>query len=98
MQNVGSGSVKSNTSAKLVALIKDKSLEAEALRSVFFSKLVCASRSVRWKNSVSMMSKFGDRLVVQHFEVLVCRFEIVSSVRSVVCWCVALACFACQYL
>ena len=36
MQNVGSGSVKSNTSAKLVALIKDKSLEAEALRSVYF--------------------------------------------------------------
>ena len=78
MTNVGSGFVKSNISAKLVALIKDKSLEAEALRSVFFFKLACAMRSVRCKNSVSMMSKFGDRLVVQHFEVLVCRFEIGS--------------------
>ena len=67
--NVGSGHVKSNISAKLVALIKDKIFEVQALCSVP-SMSACASCSVRRSKSL-LKKKLSDRLVVQHFEVLV---------------------------
>ena len=70
MPNVGSGHVKSNISAKLVALIKDKIFEVQAPCVALFSMSACASRSVRGSKSV-LVKMLGDRLVVQHFEVLV---------------------------
>ena len=70
MPNVGSGHVKSNISAKLVALIKDKILEVQAPSVALSSMSACASRSVRGSKSL-LLKMLGDCLVVQHCEVLV---------------------------
>jgi hypothetical protein len=69
--------VKSNISAKLVALIKDKILVVQAPFVALFSMSACASRFVRRSKSL-LVKMLGDRFVVQHFEVLVSCAEIGS--------------------
>ena len=72
MSNVGSGVLKSNTSAKLVGLIEDKILEVQALCAALSSMSVCGWITVRRSKSL-LLKMLGDCFVVEYCEVLVGR-------------------------